>query len=159
VRQRLALVFALALGASACGRAPREVTATDDPWLAEAAARHRAADALLDRGDTAGARRELSWLFTNADPGGSDDQRRVLQDTCYRLARLDLDAGDARAALAGAERGLGLGRPADDLFVANLLLVRGAAHEALGDARAAADDYHRALVINDELLHREVERP
>jgi hypothetical protein len=154
----LALALA-ALGAGACSRAGGDVTAPADPWLAEAAARHRAADVLLDHGDTTGARRELSSLLESAGVRRSDDERRVLQDTCYRLARLDLDAGDARAALAGAERGLDLAPPAHDVFVANLLVVRGAAHEALGDARAAAGDYHRALVINDELLHREVERP
>ena len=41
---------------------------------------------------------------------------------------------------------------AADLFVANLLVVRGAAHEALGEGPAAAEDYHQALVINDRLL-------
>ena len=56
-----------------------------------------------------------------------------------------------------ADRGLALGR-ATDLFVANLLVVRGAAHEALDEGPAAAEDYHEALVINDRLLAEDVAR-
>ena len=41
----------------------------------------------------------------------------------------------------------------------NLLVVRGAAHEALGEGPAAAEDYHQALVINDELLRGDLARP
>ena len=39
-----------------------------------------------------------------------------------------------------------------DLFVANLLVARGAAHEARGEAPAAAADFHAALLINELLL-------
>ena len=46
-----------------------------------------------------------------------------------------------------------------DLFVANLLVVRGAAHEALGEGPAAAEDYHEALVINDRLLAETLRGP
>jgi hypothetical protein len=144
----------LALAAGACAR----IEPAGEPWAIEAAQRHRAADELLDRGDMEGARAQLLPVL---DVGGrdiSEDRRRVIQDTCFRLARLDLDMRRPERALVLAEGGLALGRPAD-LFVANLLVVRGAAHEALGDAPAAADDYHQALLINDQLLRPEVERP
>jgi hypothetical protein len=75
----------------------------------------------------------------------------VLQDTYYRLAGLDLRARDASGALLQAERGLSLGG-GQDLFVANLLVARGAAHEARGEAPAAAADFHAALLINEQLL-------
>ena len=69
------------------------------------------------------------------------------------MSHLALDAHDPAQALADAERGLGYGT-APNLFMANLLVARGAAHEALNDPRAAADDYHRALMMNDALLRR-----
>ena len=78
-----------------------------------------------------------------------------VQDTYYRLARLDLDRANPAAALANVERGLALGRAADpaaDIFVANLFVARGAAHQALGDALAASADYHQALVINEKVV-------
>jgi hypothetical protein len=129
-----------------------------EPWAIEAAERHRSADQLLDRGDPEGARRQLESVIGAGAPAGSEDGRRVLQDTYFRLARLDLDARRAESALALAERGLALGQPAD-LFVANLLVARGAAHEALGHAPAAAADYHQALLINDQLLRQELGHP
>jgi hypothetical protein len=124
-----------------------------DDWLAEATQRHARADELLDRGDAPGARAELTGAVdllarrTDAD----DDRRRMLQDTYYRLAGLDLRAHDPASALLQAERGLTLGG-GSDLFVANLLVARGAAHEARGEATAAAADFHAALLINEQLL-------
>ncbi len=124
-------------------------------WLADATRRHALADELLDRGDEPGARAHLATvvdeLARRGQPSDDDDRRRVLQDTYYRLAGLDLRAHDPSAALLQAERGLTLGG-GQDLFVANLLVARGAAHEARGEAPAAAADFHAALLINEALL-------
>jgi len=144
----LALLGALAAG---CARARHD---GDARWIAEAEQRHARADQQLQAGDVPAARAALVGIVdghvpTDIPPG---DRRGVLQDTYFRLAELDLKAGDAHAALTDAERGLALGRADDDLFVANLLVARGAAHEALHDGGAAAADYHAALVINDKLL-------
>jgi len=127
----------------------------DEPWVAEAGRRHALADERLEVGDRPGAREALRGILEARPPADlpADDRRRVLQDTYFRLARIDLDARDPNAALADAEAGLALGRPSD-LFVANLLIVRGATNEAMGNAPLAAVDYHQALLINDELLSK-----
>jgi hypothetical protein len=148
---RLAAVLSLAgLLALGCSRAQDNDAS---PWVAEAERRHALADQRLEAGDPTGAGDALRGIVDARVPGDlpTDDRRGVLQDTYFRLARIALDARDPRAALADADRGLALGR-ASDLFVANLLVVRGAAHEALGEGPAAAADYHQALVINDRLL-------
>jgi hypothetical protein len=151
---RRALIVAAAVLAIGCSRTR---VAGDGPWVADAERRHALADERLQAGDRPGARIALREIVDGRTPAGvpADDRRGVLQDTYFRLAELDLQAGDARAALASADRGLALGR-ADDLFVANLLVVRGAAHEALGDTPTAAADYHDALLINDKLLAESV---
>lgn len=155
---RRAAVLSLAgLLAHGCSRAP----VTDaSPWVAEAERRHALADQRLEAGDPTTARDALRGIVDARVPADlpADDRRGVLQDTYFRLARLDLDARDPRAALADADRGLALGR-ATDLFVANLLVVRGAAHEALGQGPAAVEDYHEALVINDRLLAEALHEP
>jgi hypothetical protein len=137
----------LALGCSQ----PR--VGSDSPWVEEAARRHALADERLHTGDRDGAQSALRGIVDGRVPADvpAADRRGVLQDTYFRLAELELQARDARAALASADRGLALGR-ADDLFAANLLVVRGASHEALGAGAAAAQDYHDALVINEKLL-------
>jgi hypothetical protein len=155
IGRRLArLLRALSLAAALCALScSQRDLAVDDPWVAEAARRHALADERLEAGDRPGARDALRGIV-EAPPAAAlpaDDRRGVLQDTWFRLARIDLDARDARGALAAAERGLALGQ-GSDLFAANLLVVRGAAHEALGEGPAAAEDYHRALMINDKLL-------
>ena len=130
-----------------------EERAAGRDWLADATRRHALADELLDRGDEPGARAHLAAVIDELARRGDpdDDRRRVLQDTYYRLAGLDLRASDPSAALLQAERGLTLGG-GQDLFVANLLVARGAAHEARGEAPAAAADFHAALLINEVLL-------
>jgi hypothetical protein len=145
-------VFALVLAFASLG-CSRAGVHDEGPWLADAARRHALADERLQAGNTPGAKQALLDIVNGAVPAGvaADDRRGVLQDTYFRLAELDLQARDARSALAAADRGLALGR-ADDLFVANLLVVRGAAHEALDEGPAAAADYHDALVINERLL-------
>jgi hypothetical protein len=155
---RLAAVVSLAgLLSLGCSRA--EVNDAS-PWVAEAERRHALADQRLEAGDPTGAGDALRGIVDARVPGDlpTDDRRGVLQDTYFRLARIALDARDPRAALAAANRGLGLGR-ASDLFVANLLIVRGAAHEALGAGAAAVEDYHEALVINDRLLAEALHEP
>ena len=148
------LLLALAAGA-ACGRAPRS-----DTWGAAVAAQHREADRRLDRGDVPGALAALLALVERNAPAAVDPQQRqlALQDTYFRLARLALTTHDSQQALAYADLGLALGSE-PHLFVANLLVARGAAHEALADPRAAAEDYHRALLMNETLLHEALPQP
>jgi len=143
----LVLAGLLALGCS------RGLPHGDSRWLDDASSRHALADEQLARGEVPAARATLLSIVHGRTPDdvSADDRSVVLQDTYFRLAKLDLDGGDARGALANADHGLGEGR-ADDLFVANLLVVRGAAHEAIGEGPAAVEDYHQALVINDRLL-------
>jgi hypothetical protein len=138
-----------ALLAAGCARAPRH----DHRWVADAERRHALADQELQAGRVGAARASLLGIVDGRAPADvpADDRRAVLQDTYFRLAEIDLRGRDARAALAYADRGLALGKP-EDLFVANLLVVRGAAHEALDDGPGAAADYHAALMINDRLL-------
>src|SRR6185295_1768755 len=88
-----------------------------------------------------------------------DTGRMVLQDAYFRLARLALAGHQPVAAAAHARRGLALGGGYDDLFVANLLVARGAAHEALGETREALADYDRALRINEILLQTTLSPP
>ena len=146
----LALVASAALG---CARRHPD---HDGRWVADAERRHALADQQLQAGDLPGARASLRAIVDTRAPGEipAGVRRTVLQDTYFRLAELDLKGNDPRAALATADRGLAIGSAADldDLFVANLLVVRGAAHEALDDGAGAAADYHAALVINDRLL-------
>ena len=104
------------------------------------------------------ARARACWRWPTSQKrraGDSAERRLALQDTYFRLARLALGDHDARQALAYADAGLAYGT-APHLFVANLLVARGAAHEAAGDPRAAAADYQRALAINEALLAQAV---
>jgi hypothetical protein len=156
-RRWLGLAPLAALLVFGCSRAH---VGDDGRWVAEAERRHALADERLQSGDRAGAQAALRAIVDGgaADEVPAEDRRGVLQDTYFRLAELDLRGGDARAALATADRGLALGRAAD-LFVANLFVVRGAAHESLGNGAAAAEDYHEALVINDKLLAEALHEP
>jgi hypothetical protein len=148
----LSLAAMLALGCS------QNRPASGGRWVVEAERRHALADERLEAGDRPAAREALLGIVDApaAVSAPAEDRRAVLQDTYFRLAKLALDTRDARGALAFADRGLALGR-ATDLFVANLLVVRGAAHETLNDGPAAAEDYHQALVINDRLLTQTLE--
>src|SRR5688500_14212558 len=131
-------LLVLALLAAACARAPRD-------WSVTAADGHTEADRLLDQGDRAGAKRVLESILEGApDRGGTETRRVLVQDTRFRLARLALDAHDPALAARHADAGLALGGGAD-LFVANLLVARGAAHEALGQSAQALSVYQRAL--------------
>ena len=151
--RRLALLALVASAALGCARRHPD---HDGRWVADAERRHALADQQLEAGDLPGARASLRAIVDARVPGEipTGVRRAILQDTYFRLAELDLKVSDPRAALATADRGLALGSAddRDDLFVANLLVVRGAAHEALDDGADAAADYHAALVINDRLL-------
>jgi hypothetical protein len=151
IRRVAAFVSALA-AMTALGCSQRRVGG-DSRWIAEAERQHAIADERLAAKDFPGARIALLPIVGEKAPADvpTDARRGVLQDTYFRMAKIDLDVGDPAVAVRDADSGLALGR-ADDLFVANLLVVRGAAHEALNDGAAAAADYHAALVINDRLL-------
>jgi hypothetical protein len=151
-----AIVTAVILGALALGGCSRQPPA--ERWTAMTARAHREADRRLDAGDAGGARARLLALVDaqKAHAGESAERRLALQDTYFRLARLAIGAHEPRQAIVYADAGLAYGT-APHLFVANLLVARGAALEAAGDPRAAAADYQRALVINDTLLGQATE--
>jgi hypothetical protein len=150
------LLLGLLLASAACSRA------TEGPspaWDLAVASGHAEADRLIDAGDQPGARRVLEGILGAVPPTAPAPTRRVLlQDTRFRLARLALAARDPAAALQHAEAGLALGGERD-LFVANLRVVRGAAHETLGHNAAAVEDYQAALAINEALLRETVPTP
>ncbi len=108
--------------------------------------------------ETPRARARLLALVAaqKAHAGENADRRLALQDTYFRLARLAIGAHEPRQAIAYADAGLAYGT-APHLFVANLPVAHGAAHEAAGDPRAAAADYQRALAINETLLGQATE--
>jgi hypothetical protein len=123
-------------------------------------------DALLDRGQPDRARKVLQAIIAGAAgthaKARSRSQRALLQDVYFQLARLALDDGQAAVAVQEASAGLSLGGGLgedEDLFTANLLIARGAAHEALGASAAAVDDYSRAQIINQVLLRKALSTP
>ena len=158
--RRAAFGFVLAAVAAALGGCSETQRLPPDPWIVEVATATRQVDRLLDANDTEAARALLRTLVADqrASPELADDRRVALEDCYFRLAHLALTANDPHQALADAERGLSY-QTADSLFVANLLVARGAAHEALRDPRSAAEDYHRALVMNERLLQQALGRP
>jgi hypothetical protein len=157
-RAALAVVLSLAatLGCSQSRSGPR--------WASDVAAAHREADARVDAGDLTGARARLRALVdaqeseAGSEPPANPERRLALQDTYFRLSQLALAAHEPHQALADADAGLAFG-DAPHVFVANLLVARGAAREAVGDPRGAATDYHRALSMNETLLAAALGRP
>ena len=154
-------LLALALACLFACSAQRAERPAQSEWARSVARRHAEADALLEHGDRVAARRALESIVASApaqDPSLPPDAQRVLlQDTHYRLARLALDAEQPREAVRIAGEGLALG--ADDVYVANLLVARGAALESLRESDAALTDYGRALAINERLLRETLEGP
>ena len=158
--RRASATLALALGATMLGgacaaeRAPTG-SAPAAGWVETAKAANGAADDAMAEGDHERARGALEEALRAPEPGGvaEEDRRIVRQDLLFHIAQVELSAGEPEAALRRAEEGLALGRH-DDLFTANLLVVLGRAHEALGREEQAADDYYDALEINDALLRR-----
>jgi hypothetical protein len=154
MKAALVVAVVVAFGGAACSRAPQR-----DPWAAEAAVEHQRADVLIEAGDTAGARLALRTVVESGAAAGAatEGERFAMQDTYFRLARLAMDAREPKEALADAQAGLAYGE-APHLFVANLLVARAAAREATGDPRGAAEDYHRALLMNETLLERTLQK-
>ena len=135
----------LALVLCGCGGAPT--------WLDLAQQAHARADAALAGGDPASAHAALAAFVEVPAPASvsREDWRGVMQDVFARLAEIDVGL-DPRAAVGWAARGLTLGERGD-VFTANLFLARGHAEEKLGEDRAAAEDYHRVVLIDEALLN------
>jgi len=138
-RHSLLLAWLLAV-ATACAPSP------EAEWLAAAQSAH--GDVETGEGGAA-----LEDFLARSVPAGvqSDDARVVRQDAAYRLARLLLAGGDAAEAEAVANAALDEGDK-EDVFTANLYVVRGQALEAQGRPVRATMDYHDALLINEVLL-------
>jgi predicted negative regulator of RcsB-dependent stress response len=147
---RLVCVLAALFVLSGCAR---DRDAAD--WITQAQKAHRQADLLAASGDTDGARDALQIAVDTEPPRGTPKgpARVVRQDLFYRIAVMELEKRQPEAALDFASRGLALGEK-NDVFSANLRIMRGQAHEALGHAREAAADYHAALKISEALLDR-----
>jgi tetratricopeptide (TPR) repeat protein len=148
-------LLAAALGSAGCSRMTGGDGAVIDAWAQEIGDRNVEVDRLLAGGDRARARQLLASIVAEPPRSegtpGADLRRALLQDACFRLARLALDDGDPELAIRHTEAGLALGERAD-LFTANLLVARATAREARGQAPAALADYERALRINQTLL-------
>lgn len=129
-------------------------------WVAALEMGHAATDARLAEGDLSGAERVLRKALATAAPASTpaDDLRRAHQDLWFRLAELQLRAGQAASARASVADGLALGR-AQDLFTANLLIVDGHALSALGRETEASERYFEALEINRHLLQQALASP
>lgn len=144
-----AMLLALVWGAVACGGEDAAI------YMAEARSAHQRAESMLEAEDFETASKELELFLEVPVPQSvnEDDARVVRQDVFYRLAGIALDRDDPIGAQNWAEQGLNEGL-AEDVFTANLYVVRGAAREALDRDVDAAADYHEALLINDALLQR-----
>jgi len=140
-----------------CGCAASEPPASS--WIMQASALSDRADDALNRRDLAFAQQELEQMLLLVEKTPDVAERRtLLEDTYYRLARVELLRGRPTDAVAAANEGLKMGRERD-LFTANLLIARGGAYEALGQASAAVADYHDALLVNEGLLRQALGEP
>jgi predicted negative regulator of RcsB-dependent stress response len=145
------VVVLLALCTLACSRQPTPRSLADQ---------HAHVDALLQVGYLAGAERQLDRMWRTLRWYRADSSqfgRQALQDIAFRLGQVMLDEKQPGEALEACTRGLELGEQ-DDLFTANLLILRGHIRQELGKTLSAAEDFHRALVINEELLHKVLNR-
>jgi hypothetical protein len=122
-------------------------------WLAKARQAHDLADAALREKHPDDARAALLAALDPEPPQQlrAEDARVVRQDLCFHVAQVELADADPSAALGFAGRGLGYGK-LDDVFTANLLVVRGRALQALSRPAEAASSYQAALQINERLL-------
>lgn len=145
--------LAALLSLAACGK-----QAGAARWVESAAASNRRADEALARGEERAASEALQPLVTEPPPRGVDpeDHRIVLQDACFRLVDLEVRRGDLEKGRMLLERCLA--KRADDLFTANLLVLRGRIDELTGRDAQAAKDYQEAMRINELLLARETPR-
>ncbi len=124
-------------------------------WPSEVLAEHATVDRLLESGDAKGARACLVDMALRLEQRRPADAGLLAarKDTYYRLARLDLEAQDLPQALRHCDTGLQLGAT-DDVFTANLYVLRGTIRQELGQKLDAAEDFHRALLINEKLLNQ-----
>ncbi len=79
-------------------------------------------------------------------------------DAWYRSAEMALLANDSSLAIQDANEGLRL-EHAEPVFVANLYVIRGRAHERAGAETEAAADYHQALLVSEGLLLELLDSP
>ena len=147
---RVALGLLVALLVSGCA-----AQVEPDEWISAAAEAHERADKGLSAAEWDFARFSLIRVVESRAPAGlaAEDERAVRQDTLFRLSEIELLQGRAEGALEWANQGLDLG-DGNDLFAANLHISRGRALERLGQELEAAQAYHRALKINEQLLAR-----
>jgi predicted RNA-binding Zn ribbon-like protein len=144
--RKAALLLLVAFGLAGCGGPAAR-------WIDEAATAHAQADALVRGGEPGRAARVLEELVSRPVPGGvaTQDRRAVLQDAYARLAGLALEQREPVQALRYADVGLALG-VARDVFNSALHILRGRAHEALGQDAEAARDYEAAQIVAEALL-------
>lgn len=150
---RATRILTLCAFLGACGTAPEPAE-----WLARAAEAHDQADTAIGSGDLDGARAALlEVLHPSSSLAIDDDDLRVVQqDIYFRLAGLELSDAAPEKALHWANEGLTLGAR-EDIFTANLLVVRGQANQALGNDHGAAQDFFEAQRINQVLLRSVLE--
>jgi hypothetical protein len=156
IARRLLVVVTLAAGlAGGCG--VRSGPAAE--WVARVQEQSAGADRARARGDQAAARGLLAGIARAPGPPGvaAADARAVRMDACFRLAMLELEGANPRAAREWAEQGLALGA-GRDVFTANLHLAHGKALEGLGVDLEASASYHRALVVSEALLGAALDR-
>jgi predicted negative regulator of RcsB-dependent stress response len=135
------------LHATSCARSESQGQAA----LEQARSAHSAADRALDEGEPARAKQELSQALSRLGESKGEQAVWMRQDLLARLAQLELDAGNASAALEVAGRALELGQE-PSVPLATLHVLRGRAFEAQGDKKSAALAYHQALLINQSLM-------
>ena len=154
--RRLVVLLLVAWVAAGCG-----VRRSTDSgrWLVTITQASGGAEMARARGDRAEARRMLVAIVEAPRPAGvwPDDLRAVRMDACFRLAQLELEDSNPKAARDRAEQGLALGA-GRDVFTANLHLAHGLALEGLGIDLEASASYHRALVVSEALLGAALDR-
>jgi hypothetical protein len=140
---------AVAGDAAALARLEQRMRAYRAQWRGmppEVAGKHAAADRFMDDGKAYEAARALASIVetapTNSPAGLADTRRILLQDAYFRLCRLALEAGQAIVSSVQTHQALALGE-ADDVFAANLRLVRAAASDRTGEAAQANTDRER----------------
>jgi len=143
-----------------CSRAPSTDGADRAQWIERAREAHLQAAQASDPAQLDRARESLSSFVEQPAPRQIAPQlvQSMLQDSYFNLAQLALKTDRSAEALAWADRGLAF-EARNDLFYANLLLARGQALEKLNRESEAAESYHRALLINESLLHEIGEMP
>lgn len=121
-------------------------------FLSRARAAHHRADVPEQRGDLAGAIRELEALFQGPRfQANAPEVREVLADTRARLADLRSRSGDYDRAETDIAEGLRL-VPETSYFRGHLLEVRGLSEERRSKALASAGDAKNAELARNRAL-------